>query len=275
MSGLFDDDTPSRRRACRRRVRSSARARCSSPIVVLVVAFFAGLASFAGIWTDRLWFTSVGYAEVFTKLLWTKVLLFLVFGLLMARRRSAANIVRRLPVPAAVPARARRSRPASTATATPSTRCARWLLIGVARRARPLRRRLRRPGSGARSCCGATACRSARNDAYFHKDIGFYVFDLPWLHYLVDFAMAVTVLALLAAAVVHYLFGGIRLQATQRPALRRGAGAALGAARRCSCWSRRVDYWLDRYDLTTDSGGLFTGIDLHRRATRCCRPRTS
>ena len=24
-------------------------------------------------------------------------------------------------------------------------------------------------------------------DAYFHKDIGFYIFDLPWLHYLVDF----------------------------------------------------------------------------------------
>ena len=48
-------------------------------------------------------------------------------------------------------------------------------------------------------------------DPYFGKDIGFYVFDLPWLHYLVDFTMAVTVVALLAAAVVHYLYGGIRL----------------------------------------------------------------
>ena len=51
-----------------------------------------------------------------------------------------------------------------------------------------------------------------RKDAYFDKDIGFYVFDLPWLHYLVDFVMAVTVVALLAAALVHYLYGGIRLQ---------------------------------------------------------------
>jgi uncharacterized membrane protein (UPF0182 family) len=50
-------------------------------------------------------------------------------------------------------------------------------------------------------------------DPYFHKDVGFYVFELPWLHYLVDFAMAVSVLSLIAAAVVHYLFGGIRLQA--------------------------------------------------------------
>ena len=52
-------------------------------------------------------------------------------------------------------------------------------------------------------------------DPYFNKDVGFYVFDLPWLHYLVDFGMALTVLSLLAAAVVHYLFGGIRLQAKQ------------------------------------------------------------
>ena len=53
------------------------------------------------------------------------------------------------------------------------------------------------------------------NDPYFNKDVGFYVFELPWLHYLVDFAMAAAVLSLIAAAVVHYLFGGIRLQAKQ------------------------------------------------------------
>ena len=46
----------------------------------LVVAF----SIFAGIWTDRLWFTSIGYGSVFSTLLWTRVGLFLVFGLLMA-----------------------------------------------------------------------------------------------------------------------------------------------------------------------------------------------
>ena len=52
-------------------------------------------------------------------------------------------------------------------------------------------------------------------DPYFNKDVGFYIFDLPWWHYLVDFGLALTVLSLLAAAVVHYLFGGIRLQSKQ------------------------------------------------------------
>src|SRR5689334_7089756 len=47
-------------------------------------------------------------------------------------------------------------------------------------------------------------------DPFFGKDVAFYVFTLPWLHYLVNFGMAAAFLSLVAAAVVHYLFGGIR-----------------------------------------------------------------
>ena len=39
---------------------------------------------FTGVWTDRLWFSSVGYSAVFGKVLGTRVLLFTVFGLAMA-----------------------------------------------------------------------------------------------------------------------------------------------------------------------------------------------
>ena len=74
-------------------------------------------------------------------------------------------------------------------------------------------------------------------DPYFHKDIGFYFFSLPWLHYLVDFAITALVIGLLAAVLVHYLYGGIRLQA-RRPGLRRRPGAGLGAARVSCCCSR-------------------------------------
>ena len=48
-------------------------------------------------------------------------------------------------------------------------------------------------------------------DPYFDRDLGFYVFQLPWWHYLTDFVMALAVIGLMAAAVVHYLYGGIRL----------------------------------------------------------------
>ena len=117
----------------------------------------------------------------------------------------------------------------------------------------------RRRASGATTCCGATACRSARNDAYFHKDIGFYVFDLPWLHYLVDFAMAVTVVALIAAAVVHYLYGGIRLQTTH-DRLSGAAQAQLSVLLGVFVLAKAADYWLDRFDLVTRAAGLITGM---------------
>src|SRR5690349_21505716 len=51
-----------------------------------------------------------------------------------------------------------------------------------------------------------------QKDPYFEKDISFYVFDLPWWHYVVDFVMAAAIVAIIATAVVHYLYGGIRLQ---------------------------------------------------------------
>ena len=51
--------------------------------IVLVLAFML-LSAFASFWTERLWFGSVGYQEVFTTLLLTRIGLFFVFAGLMA-----------------------------------------------------------------------------------------------------------------------------------------------------------------------------------------------
>ncbi len=68
-------------------------------------------------------------------------------------------------------------------------------------------------------------------DPYFNKDVGFYVFDLPFWHYVVDYVMALAVVGLIAALMVNYLFGGIRLSG--RPGERITSAAqiqGLGAA---------------------------------------------
>ena len=39
---------------------------------------------FVEIWTDRLWFQSLGFGSVFSKILWTRFVLFVVFGLVFA-----------------------------------------------------------------------------------------------------------------------------------------------------------------------------------------------
>src|SRR6478609_1509183 len=99
-----------------------------------------------------------------------------------------------------------------------------------------------------------------QKDTWFHKDIGFYVFDLPWLHYLADFAMAVLVVALIAAAVVHYLYGGIRLQAS-RDRLSGAAQVQLSVLLGLFVLVKAGDYWLDRFDLVTRSGSVVTGMN--------------
>ena len=91
------------------------------------------------------------------------------------------------------------------------------------------------------------------------QDIGFYVFDLPWIHYLIDSALAFTVVALLMAAVVHYLYGGIRLQ-VQRDRLSGAAQAQLSVLLGLFVLAKAADYWFDRYDLVHQGGRLITGI---------------
>ena len=90
-------------------------------------------------------------------------------------------------------------------------------------------------------------------DPQFHKDISFYAFDLPWYRFLLSFGFAAAVLSLIAAALVHYLYGGLRLttpgarataQATGHLSVLLGVFVALKA----------VAYWLDRYGLAVKSG---------------------
>ena len=255
MSGLFDDDTPEQPRRVPPGAPQPRSRALIGTIVVLIVAFFL-VSIFTGVWTDRLWFGSVGYSEVFTKVLGTKVLLFIVFGVLMAVVVGANIVLAYRFRPLFRPASAEQVNLDRYREVVDPLR--RWLLVGVA-----VILGLFAGGSGSGQWRQYLLWLHGKSfgtkDAYFNKDVGFYIFDLPFLHYLVDVGMAVTVLSLLAAAVVHYLFGGIRLQSKQD----RFSGAAqaqISVLAGFFVLFKAVDYWLDRYNLTSNSGGLFTGI---------------
>ena len=49
-------------------------------------------------------------------------------------------------------------------------------------------------------------------DPQFHKDIGFYVFDLPFLIFIVDWTLAILIVTLAVSVVFHYFNGGIQPQ---------------------------------------------------------------
>jgi uncharacterized membrane protein (UPF0182 family) len=253
MSEMFDDD-PRATVPPERPIPRRSRALVITAVVV-VLGFFA-LTTIAAIYTDRLWYNDGGYGEVFSTLFWTKTGLFLFFAALMAAAVGVNVYLAYRMRPLFRPHSPEqtgldRYRDAVTPIRT-------WLLVGTS------------------LVLGAFAGSSAvgewrnyllwrngvpfrREDAYFNKDIGFYVFDLPWLHYLVDFTMAVTVVGLMAAALVHYLYGGIRLQ-TSHDRLSGAAQAQLSVLLGVFVLAKAADYWLDRFDLVSQSGGLVTGM---------------
>ena len=126
-------------------------------------------------------------------------------------------------------------------------------------RDRALRRHL---GGGGVAQLPAVAQRRAASTAptpTSSKDIGFYVFDLPWLHYLVDFAMAVPSSRCWPrpSCTTCTAASGCRPRTTGSPAPRRRS------SRCCSgvfVLAKAADYWLDRFDLVTESGTLITGM---------------
>jgi uncharacterized membrane protein (UPF0182 family) len=251
VSEIFDEDP---RDQVRERPPTRSRALLITA-VVLVLAFF-GLTTFSNFYTERLWFQDVDYGSVFSTLLWTRIGLFLVFGAVMAAV-VALNIViafRLRPLfhpPSPEQTGLDRYRQAVTPIRT-------WLVLGIA-----ILLGIFAGTSGAGEWRNYLLWRNSvpfgQKDAYFDRDISFYVFELPWLHFLVDFVMAVAVVSLLAAAVVHYLYGGIRLQ-TPGDRLSGAAQAQLSVLLGVFVLAKAADYWLDRYDLVHQKGSLFTGI---------------
>lgn len=95
-------------------------------------------------------------------------------------------------------------------------------------------------------------------DPEFGHDIGFYVFTVPLLQFVVGFLFAVLTLAAVTSAVVHYVYGGLRLSG---PGPRTSLTARWQLAMLIAgvLVLRAGSYWLDRYALLSDDTGLFTG----------------
>ena len=252
MSELFDEEEP--RRPARPAPRRSRALIITG--VVLVVVFF-GITTFASVYTDRLWYKSIGYGQVFSTLIWTKIGLFLAFGAVMGVVVGVNMFLAYRFRPLFRPASPEqtgldRYRDAVTPIRT-------YLLIGTAL-VIGLFAGASAMGEWRTFLLWRNAQSFGTDDPQFGKDIGYFVFHLPWQHYLVDFAMATTVIALLATAVVHYLYGGIRLQVS-RDRLSGAAQVQISVLLGVFVLAKAVDYYLDRFDLVNESHERFTGMN--------------
>jgi uncharacterized protein len=95
-------------------------------------------------------------------------------------------------------------------------------------------------------------------DPQFHNDVGFYVFRLPFLTFVVDWLFASMLIVIIVTAVAHYLNGGIRVQPPS-PRVTPQVKAHLSVLLAVLALIKTADYWLQRFELTTSTRGIVDG----------------
>ncbi|MEJ7796566.1 MAG: UPF0182 family protein [Nocardioides sp.] len=251
MSDLFDEGGEQRQTVAEPR-RSRA---LIITAAILIVGFFA-LTTFSSFWTNRAWYDATGFSDVFSTLLWTRIGLFLVFGGLMGLIAGATMYLAYRFRPLYRPPSPEQSGLDRYREVVTPIRL--WLTIGVSVLL-GLFAGTSASGQWREYLLWRNGVPFGSEDAYFNRDLGFYVFDLPWFHYLVDSAMAFAVVAFLMAALVHYLYGGIQLQ-TRADRLSGAAQVQLSVLLGVFVLAKGADYWFDRFDLVNDKGSLITGM---------------
>ena len=97
-------------------------------------------------------------------------------------------------------------------------------------------------------------------DPLFGTDIGFYVFRLPFLTFLVNWAFAAFMIILVVVGIAHYINGGIRGQVPRgSPRVLPAVKVHLSAILAALALVKAADYWLSRYELTVSGRGVVDG----------------
>ncbi|WP_079123356.1 UPF0182 family membrane protein [Streptomyces abyssalis] len=230
--------------------RPSRRARTLLMTVGVLAVLAMLFVMFAGFWTDWLWYRSVQYSSVFTKTLWTKVGMFAVFGLLMSAAVGLNIwIAHRLRPPLSAMSLEQQSLDRYRMSIAPYKK---WVLLGVTALV-GLIAGASAAGQWRTWLLWVNSVPFGKTDPQFGEDISFYAFDLPWYRFLLSFGFAAVVLSLLAAALVHYLYGGLRVTTPGARATAQATGH-LSVLLGFFVSLKAVAYWLDRYGLAVKSG---------------------
>jgi uncharacterized membrane protein (UPF0182 family) len=242
--------------------RLPGRPRLLIPIVIAVVLLVVAFSAFVRLYTDLLWFRSVHYSNVFDRRLVTEIVLFFLFGVLMALV-VGGNILlayRLRPAYRAISPEQQQLEALSNAFA----HLRRWiftavvllvgLFTGVAAANRWSTWLMWRNGVS----FGIT-------DPQFHRDVSYYAFTYPMQRFLLGMGFTAVVLSLLAVLVVAYLYGSLRPQTPGQkvtPAARAHISVLLGVFVLLKAFA----YYLDRFGLNyskrgfVDTGASYTDV---------------
>jgi uncharacterized membrane protein (UPF0182 family) len=238
--------------------RGPGKRRVSPLTITAVVLFVLGsiLISSSSFYADLLWYRSVDFVNVWQTTLFTKIYLFIGFGLITSIFITA-NIYL-----------AFRKRPIYVPVAVEADNLERYRA-----QLEPIRRLVGigvfltlfyfAGSAGAKLWQQWLLFKNATSfgtvDPQFGKDISFFAFKLPMYQSLIGWGISTIILALLASAAVHYIYGGIRTQVKEdrtTVAARVQLSILLGLL----VLLKAVAYWFDRFALTLKEGNLITGL---------------
>jgi len=222
-------------------------------ILVIIGVLFTAL---SGFYADWLWFKSVDFTSTWSTILGTKIFLFVVTGLL-----TASIVLANVWI-------AYKRRPLYVSMTMESDNLERYRS-----QVEPIRRSLFIGGflalfyvagtSGSTLWSSWLLFRNSTDfgvkDPQFNMDISFFAFRLPFWQTMIGWGISTLVLAIIASAVVHYLYGGIRLQVQEdrtTVAARLQLSVLLGGV----VLLKAVAYWFDRYALALKESKIITGL---------------
>lgn len=189
--------------------RIGRRGRVALLVLACVILFFILLGWVVGIWTDWLWFSQVHYTRVFSTILWNRIGLFAVFGavvgLIVWFNMWLAFRLRPLLRPSSAEQHA-----LDRYRSVLGPHFGRW--AGILAAVVGFFTGLSAQGHWRQWLLFTNAQPFGVDDPQFGVDIGFYVFRYPFWRYLMGVGFTTVVVCLISALLVHYVFGGVRLQ---------------------------------------------------------------
>lgn len=231
------------------------RRRSIAIVVASVIGLLIVLGALVTVYTDLLWFRETGFTSVFWTQIRTKALLGLTFGAVFAVAMLLNLwVVQRITSPTRLFTLQDQILERYRATLRPYVR---WAVVGAA------------VLFGLFAGSGATAqwrnwllYRNAEDfgaiDPIFKKDIGFYVFKLPFNRFVFTWTFSSLLVLIIIVGFAHYFMGGIRpAQPGERvsPQVKAHLSVLFGLL----VWLKAWGYRLDQFDLLHSPRGTVTG----------------
>ena len=221
------------------------------PAIVIVVLAVVLISVGAGIWTDFLWYQSVGHGDVFTTTYGTRWMLFFIGAAFMIAVIGANIWLAYRLRPAEVPLEPRNPGVEAYRQAIdPHRRGVAIVVLAVI----GLISGITAAGSWQTWLLFWNRTAFGIRDPQFNLDISFYVMVYPFLRLLLSFLFAAVLLSILFSGLVHLLYGGLRLG--RHPRATNGARNHLFVLLGVFVALKAAAYWLDRYGINFSQRGV-------------------